>query len=266
MKSNPSVFMYVQTILNLRIKVKVLYVPLLRVPNPNRLGRLGALRYNRTDPEHLVPKSFLARQMEMNTTHKSFLKVALGIASTLTLGTTLMAQFPNLAQVQLRARAPHAPVAPSAPQVSLVTDWSHKKLVFSAPKDAEQSKRLQQDPRFMQQHHRRAMIAVKSIADIASSGPRGGEHNHAREIGRRNRSDAPRLDRSAGTKRRRRERAVPCQVQLQHQRDAELHQRLRGLQHQHFVVRGGGLQGRLFERAPSTSVSSGPLPRSVPRS
>ncbi len=108
----------------------------------------------------------------MNTTHKSFLKVALGIASTLTLGTTLMAQFPNLAQVQLRARAPHAPVAPSAPQVSLVTDWSHKKLVFSAPKDAEQSKRLEQEPRFMQQHQRRAMIAVKSIADIASSGPR----------------------------------------------------------------------------------------------
>jgi hypothetical protein len=96
----------------------------------------------------------------MNMTHKSFLKVALGIASTLTLGLTLMAQTPDVAQTETRARVP------------LVTDWSHKNLVFSAPKSVEQSRRLQQDPRFMQQYYRRAMTAMKPLSDPGDSGPR----------------------------------------------------------------------------------------------
>jgi hypothetical protein len=94
----------------------------------------------------------------MNSTHKKLMKVALGIASTLTLGMSLMAQTPDVAKAHTR--------------VPMVTDWSHKNLVFSAPKTVEQSQRLQRDPRFIQQLYRRAMAASGPVADRTASGPR----------------------------------------------------------------------------------------------
>ena len=94
----------------------------------------------------------------MNTTHKNILKVALGIASTLTLGMALVAQTPDAAQTRNR--------------VPLVSDWSQKNLVFSAPKTFEQSSRLQRDPRFLQQYYRRALTAAKPMWSPSGSGPR----------------------------------------------------------------------------------------------
>jgi len=69
---------------------------------------------------------------------------------------SLMAQTPDVARPHVR--------------VPLVTDWSHKTVIYSAPKTIEQSWRLQREPRYMQQYYRRASTAAafKGI----STGPR----------------------------------------------------------------------------------------------
>jgi hypothetical protein len=72
-----------------------------------------------------------------------------------------MAQTPDVARTETRARVP------------LVTDWSHKNLVFSAPKSGEQVQRAQHDPRYMQQYYRRAMNTVKPIAEPGEPGESG---------------------------------------------------------------------------------------------
>lgn len=97
----------------------------------------------------------------MKTNQKMLLKVALGIVSTLTLGTSLMAQDPDLARPESEVRLQAQSETPARTQnrVSMVSDWSRKNLIFSAPKSVQQSYRLQRDPRYMEQYYRRALAA-----------------------------------------------------------------------------------------------------------
>jgi hypothetical protein len=58
---------------------------------------------------------------------------------------------------------------PAHHRVSLVTDWSHRHLIFSQPRTAEQAARLQQDPRFEQQLARRSQRLILSNGKAAES-------------------------------------------------------------------------------------------------
>jgi hypothetical protein len=56
----------------------------------------------------------------------------------------------------IRAQAQHTPV-------HMTTDWSNRHVVFSAPTDAEQLKKLQSDPRFVQQQMARQNAAPGQV-------------------------------------------------------------------------------------------------------
>jgi len=55
-----------------------------------------------------------------------------------------------------RAQAQHIPV-------HMTTDWSNRHVVFSAPTSAEQTRKLQADPRFVQQQMARQGAASGQV-------------------------------------------------------------------------------------------------------
>jgi hypothetical protein len=67
---------------------------------------------------------------------------------------------------------------PAHHRVSLVTDWSHRHLIFSQPRTAEQAARLQQDPRFEQQMSRRSQRLVLANGGEAESTIRSDARSH----------------------------------------------------------------------------------------
>ena len=55
-----------------------------------------------------------------------------------------------------RAQAQHNPV-------HMTTDWSNRHVVFSAPTSAEQNRKIQADPRYMQQQMARQTAASEQV-------------------------------------------------------------------------------------------------------
>jgi len=55
-----------------------------------------------------------------------------------------------------RAQAQHAPV-------HMTTDWSSRHVVFSAPATAEQARKFQADPRYLQQQMARQKAAAGQV-------------------------------------------------------------------------------------------------------
>ncbi len=52
--------------------------------------------------------------------------------------------------------------APQHNRISLVTDWSHRHMIYSAPRSLMQAFQLQSEPRYLQQHFRRAGVGVNN--------------------------------------------------------------------------------------------------------
>jgi hypothetical protein len=75
----------------------------------------------------------------MNGNASRFVRVAVGLLGLVTLGSVLTSQAAK----------------PTRHGIHLATDWSHRHLIFSQPRTADEATRLQQDPRFEQQWARR---------------------------------------------------------------------------------------------------------------
>ena len=84
----------------------------------------------------------------MNGNAARFLRLGVSLAGLVTLGWVLTGQ---------AAKPVHH-------AVSLPTDWSHRHLIFSQPRSAEQAARVSQDPRYMQQVYRRQQRLALPVA------------------------------------------------------------------------------------------------------
>jgi len=89
----------------------------------------------------------------MNSTSARFVRLGVGLAVLVTLGWVLTGQAAK----------------PARKRISLPTDWSHRHLIFSTPRTAEQFARLNQDPRYWQQVYRRQARALP----VTNANPQG---------------------------------------------------------------------------------------------
>ena len=97
----------------------------------------------------------------MNGTATRFLRLGVSLAGLVTLGWVLTGQAAK-------------PVRHSVP-----TDWSHRHLIFSHPRSAEQAARVSQDPRYLQQVYRRQQrLALPAALPERSTCRRASTHSN----------------------------------------------------------------------------------------